>query len=918
MADSPPHRLFLLDGMALVYRAHFAFFKPIVTSKGMNVSAVYGFANTLFELIKTQKPTHLAVVFDTSAPTARHIEFPAYKAQREAMPEELSAAIPYVKRLAEALNIPVLTMDGFEADDIIGTLARRAEAHGDFVTFMVTPDKDFAQLVDERTFMYKPGRQGAEHEIIDTGKVCEQWLVERPEQVIDVLALWGDASDNIPGVPGIGEKTAKTLIQKFGTVETLLTRLHELKGKQKENLEANAEQLKLCKRLATIDIKVPLTTTLHALEIQPMNDEAVKELLMEMEFNQLGRRLFGDGFRAGRGFVSEKSTIDPAAAESVEMPPQRTADLKALAETPHEYRQINASELADLNLKSISLAWDLDGTDPKSTRIRGVALSWEAHKACYLSCPGALPQELLDLLGNPSLIRIGYDIKPKLTTMLWNNIPASGYWHDLFLAQLLADPDQKSTFNYLTESLLGYTPLQVTGGTSNEDFLALETTDESQQRMDRVMEEADLCWQLYPLQMAQIESSGQTRVFHEIEMPLLPILATMERQGIKVDLEALRELGLKLQQQITVLETSIQELAGQNFNLNSPRQLGQILFEKLQLVAKPKKTKTGQYVTNEEVLQDLVSLHPIVAKLLEYREATKLKSTYVDALPHSVSPRTGRVHTNYLQLSTATGRLASNHPNLQNIPIRSEQGREIRRAFVAPSDDWLLISADYSQIELRVMAELSEDETMRDAFRNGEDIHSATAAKVFGVMPSLVTSDMRRTAKTVNFGIIYGISAFGLSQRLGISRSESQKLIDEYFVQYPKIKKFMDVTIENAAKCGYVETLTGRRRILRDIRSANATVRKAAERTAINTPIQGTAADMIKLAMIKVQQLITEGRLQAKMLLQVHDELVFEAPESEVAQLKELVTRAMQSALPLSIPIQVDFGTGKNWKAAHS
>ena len=909
MADSPTARLFLLDGMALVYRAHFAFMaRPITNSRGMNVSAVFGFANTLIELIKNEQPTHLAVVFDTAAPTARHEEFPAYKAQRESMPEDLSQALPHVKRLIAAMNIPVLELDGYEADDIIGTLAREAEAHQGYVTYMVTPDKDFAQLVDERTFIYKPGRQGSEHEIIDAAKVREQWLVERPEQVIDVLALWGDVSDNIPGVPGIGEKTAKALVQKFGSVENLLTRMDELKGKQKENVAANVEQLKLCKRLTTIDCQVPLGVPLETLQMRAMNTEAVKEILREMEFNQLGRRLLGDSFQAGRGHVATEQET------STMRVPDR---LRSLAETPHEYRRVTAGELATVPRERLALALDLDGSDAKTAGLRGMALSWEKGAAVYVDCSGGVPQELVEILADASGIKVGYDVKSLLTALFWNGIESAGRWHDVQLAQIITDPEQKASLSYLSEARLGYTLGGVTSAPSAAGELALETDAEVGQRCERCLETADVVWQLWPPLMEAINQTQQQRVFHEIEMPLVPVLARMERWGIKVDLEALGELGISLHQQIQSLEISIHTLAGQSFNINSPRQLGQILFENLRLLEKPKTTKTGQYMTNEEVLQELLPLHPIIGQLLEYREATKLKSTYVDALPLSVAPRTGRVHTHYAQLSTATGRLSSNHPNLQNIPIRSEQGREIRRAFVAEEEGWVLLSADYSQIELRVMAHLSGDEAMQAAFHASEDIHTSTAAKVFGVMPGLVTAEMRRAAKMVNFGIIYGISAFGLAQRLNMPRGECQRLIDGYFQQYPGVQRFMQHIIEQSTAQGYVETLTGRRRYLRDLRSANATVRKAAERTAINTPIQGSAADMIKLAMIRIAAELTAAGLRSRMLLQVHDELVFEVPGEEVDAVSALVAGAMQSALPLAVPLQVDMNYGKNWKLAH-
>ncbi len=898
--------------MALVYRAHFAFMvRPIMTSQGLNTSAVYGFANTLIELLKNERPTHLAVIFDTAAPTARHVAFPAYKAQRELMPEDLSRALPYVKRLIEAFNISVISLDGYEADDIIGTLARQAEALGDYATYMVTPDKDFAQLVDERTFIYKPGRQGSEHEIIDVAKVREYWLVADPIQVIDVLALWGDVSDNIPGVPGIGEKTAKALIQKYGTVENILANTDQLKGKQKENVEGFREGLALSKRLTTIDTAVPITQTVESLLLQPLDEAAVQAMLVELEFNQLGRRLFGGEFKAGRGHREEG-----AAPEAI---PAGVAVLKCLTDTPHDYREISLAD-GEISLPPCAaLALDVDHTTSRPSRLRGVGLAWEAGRAAYVNCEQGLPTELRQWLENADVTKLGYDAKSQFSHLLWLNLQPAGPWHDLLLAQAIAEPEQRATLGYLAEAHLGYTLTAPATTTATGDLLDLETSPETTARQERVMEQADLVWQLHPRLLERVEQTNQQRVYHEIELPLMPILATMEHTGIKIDPVALAELGEKLSAQISLLETSIQALAGQNFNLNSPKQLGQILFEQMKLMAKPKKTKTGQYVTNEEVLQELVSAHPIVAQILEYREATKLKNTYVDALPYALHPITGRVHTTYHQASTATGRLASNHPNLQNIPIRSEQGREIRRGFVAGQPDWILISADYSQIELRVMASLSGDRAMQEAFVQQEDIHSATAARVFGVMPAFVDSEMRRTAKMVNFGIIYGISAFGLAQRLGQPRGECQRLIDEYFVQYPGVKNFMEQTIAQAQAQGYVETITGRRRYLRDINSANATVRKAAERTAINTPIQGTAADMIKLAMGATARALAASRFQARLLLQVHDELVLEAPATELAAVQALVQQAMQEALPLpGVPIQIDFGHGYDWKQAHA
>lgn len=935
MSTAPPHRLFLLDGMALVYRAHFAFIaRPIINSQGLNTSAIFGFANTLVELIKSEKPTHLAVVFDTPAPTARHVEFPAYKAQREEMPEDLSLALPYVKRLVEAMNIPMLAVDGYEADDVIGTLARQAEKDGTFVTYMVTPDKDFAQLVDEKTFIYKPGRQGADHEVLDLEKIKETWGVEHPEQVIDILGLWGDTADNIPGVPGFGEKTAKALIHQYGSVENIIAHAEELKGKQRERILEFADQARLCRKLATIWTDSPVPVGLGELKLQPMNEAVVKSLLMELEFNQLGKRLFGDAFHAGRGLKAPLPAETEKSADNELGDPDEVrrwptpalpaipsfAELKKLAEVEHDYRLLTPADLVAWPHKMTALAVDADSTDPRTAKLRGVALSWQAGVAGYLPCHELIPRELYAWLSREDILKVGHDLKYDLNVLLWHELPLAGAWHDVMLAQALIDPDQRTNLAWLSEAFLGRTPISAAAAKDNADtsgLLMLETDAETSTRMDRTREKADLSLQVMEKLRTRLTEARQEDIFYNIETPLLPVLAQMERTGIKVDLAVLRETGRQLEGQISAQETEVYRLAGRPFNLNSPKQLGQVLFDELRLAAKPKKTKTGQYVTSEDVLQELAGAHPIVEKLLEYREASKLKSTYVDALPAAISPRSGRVHTNYLQVSTATGRLASNQPNLQNIPIRSAQGREIRRAFVACQPDWLLLSADYSQVELRIMAELSGDPSMLEAFRRGVDIHAATAAKVYGVELALVSSEMRRTAKMVNFGIIYGISAFGLGQRLGMPRTEAQRLIDEYLLQYPRIRQFMESTIEQARRDGFVQTLSGRRRYLRDIGSANATVRKAAERTAINSPIQGTAADLIKLAMVRIAAKLRTSESQARLLLQVHDELVFECPVSEVDELTDCVRGEMQHALPLKVPVQVDFSRGSNWMAAH-
>ncbi len=915
-------RLFLLDGMALVYRAHFAFaVKPIVTSYGLNASAMLGITNTLVELIQKEKPTHLAMVFDTSAPTARHERFPAYKAQRQEMPEDLRTAIPHVKRLMEAFRIPVLQLDGYEADDIIGTLAKRAEAEGDFTTWMVTSDKDFAQLVDERTFMWKPGRQGGDHEVIGVAEVCAHWQVERAEQVIDVLGLWGDVADNIPGVPGVGEKTAKSLIQQYGSIENLLANVDKLKGKQKENLVAHAEQARLSRDLATIQLDVPIDLDLEKLVRQPLDEAAVQALLVEFEFNAVGRRLFGDKFQAGRGFSrrAEAGGAGPGAAAAA-----GTRETVAHQWQVANHAAARAAAVAQLSTIAggmLGFGVDWQGANPRVSEVRGLAFSGAGHEAVYLSGAdsAALVREVAGLLQNPALTLVGHDLKESLQVLLRHGAePVRAGIFDLMLAQALVDPEQKNSLEYLGEALLGYRLARVeAAAAAAQPFMpGLEPEDEG--RGTRAMERADVARQLQPLLVPKLAALGQERVFYEMESPLVPVLAGMEAAGIKLEPSVLGVIGQRLEQEIAQLEQSVYQKAGTRFNLNSPKQLGEVLFDQLKLLDKPKKTKTGQYMTGEDVLTELADAHPVVADLLAYREASKLKSTYVDALPGAVARGSGRVHTTFLQASTATGRLASNNPNLQNIPIRSAAGREIRKAFVAPGPGWTLLSADYSQIELRVMASICRDRHLMEAFAQGLDIHTATAARVHGVALAEVTAAMRQSAKMVNCGIIYGISAFGLAQRLGVARSAASQLIEEYFVQYSGVKRYMENTVEDARECGYVETITGRRRYLRDINSGNLTVRKAAERTAINMPIQGTSADMIKLAMVRLAEALRAGDYRARLLLQVHDELVLEVPDEESAALRELVPRIMRDALPLAVPVVVELGQGPDWFTAHA
>ena len=928
------NRLFLLDGMALVYRAHFALIRsPIYTSKRVNTSALYGFTMNLLDLLENQSPTHLAVAFDTSDPTPRHKIYPEYKANREDMPEDLAAQLPHVKRLIEAFNIPVIECPGWEADDIIGTLARKADAEGGYETYMVTPDKDFAQLVTETTRIYKPGRQGSAAEILDRDAICENWQVQDPLQTIDILGLWGDASDNIPGVPGIGEKTAKKLVAQFGSIEALLENSDQLKGKQKENVENNTEKALLSKKLVTIMIDAPVKVGFDEIKLGERNHETLKSLFVEFEFNSIGKRLFGNEFQAGRG---HDMTDDVAGL---------APKLTTIKDHKKSYRYLRAdnatgrSELiAELSGKK-SFCFDLetDSLDEKTANIIGIAFSWEKNHGAYAEVPKgdsgkAILESFCPILQG-SAEKIGHNLKFDIGVLKWQGISISTPVFDTMLAHSLIEPDQRHKMDYLAESILGYTPISYDsvfgkdGGKSGQMSLFGEAEmageDASGPTFDDIAqyacEDADVTWQLAAILKNKVEELEQHCVLYEIENPLVPVLVNMEAEGIRVDPNTLGDIGSTLGENIDELEKAIYKAAGTQFNLNSPKQVGEVLFDRMHLVDKPKKTKTGQYKTDEQTLRSLAVSHDVVRDLLSYREAAKLKSTYVDALPDSIFPGTGRIHTTFHQLMTATGRLASNNPNLQNIPIRSDQGREIRRAFIPRNKEFTLLAADYSQIELRVMASLCEDKAMIEAFNNGLDIHTATAARVFNIEPEKVPSHMRRTAKMVNFGIIYGISAFGLSQRLNgeISRSEASQIIEEYFKQYPGVKDFQSSTIEQAKSDGYVETMTGRRRYLRDIDSRNGTIRAAAERTAINTPIQGSAADMIKIAMVNVSKLLDSGNYETRMLLQVHDELVFDLHQDEREELVPKIEEAMMKALPLSVPVVVESGTGENWLEAH-
>ena len=928
--------LYLLDGMALAYRAHFALIRsPIYTSKGFNTSAIFGFTATLIELITKQKPSHLAVVFDTSVPTERHRIHPEYKANREDMPEDLSAAMPHLDRVAKAFGIPVLKLDGYEADDIIGTLAHRAEADGFDEIYMVTPDKDFGQLVTEKIKMYRPGRKGDGGEILGIEEIKEKWGIARVDQVIDMLGLCGDTADNIPGIPGIGPKTAEKLLAQYDTIEGLLEHVDKLKGKQQEKVRDNADQARMSKVLATIQLDVPIEADWEAIFLEQPDQKKLVPLLTEFEFRTLGKRIFGADFSAQEAatelvLMSEddekmgmKSSNLAATSPQLDLLPDIT--FKKLAEVKTDYRIVKSNaELAELVTTLIAakiFAFDTETTalNPRTAKLVGISFSTEANTGYWVPTTEESLAALRSLFANESLTKIGHNLKFDLSVLAENDCPVAGLCYDTMLAHALIDPEQRHNLDTLSEDYLQYSTIRfselIPDAKKGE---VIDYSDVAEQDLaNYAIEDSDVTLQLWKIFQTKLEESGQAKVFYDIETPLLPVLVAMEREGIRLCETTLAATGESLLGHIAGLQTSIYAVAGRDFNLNSPKQLGEVLFDELKLVEKPKKTKTGQYATNEQVLSNLAPKHTVVAELLEYRQLTKLKSTYIDSLPNSVDLLTGRVHTHYGQAQTATGRLSSNDPNLQNIPVRSPKGREIRKAFV-PREGWKLLAADYSQIELRILAALTGDEGLLTAFMEGLDIHTATAAKIFDVAPREVTRDQRSTAKMVNFGIPYGISAFGLAQRLGtVSRTEAQEIIDSYFAQFPGIPGYMEAQIESAKEKGYVETQCGRRRHLRDINSGNGTIRAAAERNAINMPIQGTAADMIKIAMVSIQKSIVKKGLKSRMLLQVHDELIFDMEPSEEAELHELVSQGMVGALELPCPIEIEIGTGENWLEAH-
>jgi len=936
-------KLFLLDGMALIYRAFFAMQRtPRYNSKGLNTSAIMGFANTLYELLKNEKPSHIGVAFDTQAPTARHTDFVHYKANRQAMPEDLAASIPYIKELIRAFNIPTLYVEGYEADDVIGTLAKEAEQAG-YQVFMVTPDKDFGQLVSENIFMYKPAKAGERPVIMGVPEVCEKFGIKNPLQVIDFLGLMGDASDNIPGIPGVGEVTARKLLEEYGSVENLLENAKYIKNDTLRNkVENGRESAIISKQLATIILDVPIEFNEEKLHLDPPDVERLKTLLDELEFRNFAQRVFTDLSLNPDGIQTASST-KPSSSKPVvstgqgdlfsiaEVPFEpMESSLKTIANTPHEYRAADTEnsiqELLTELEKSESFCFDTEttGLDTITAELVGMSFATVPGKAWYVPVPenceeaNALVARFKPIFSNPAIGKTAQNMKFDIAVLGNYGIEIQGPTFDTMLAHYLIEPDMRHNMDLLAQTYLNYSPVSIETLIGKKG--KLQTTMRSaplEEIKEYAAEDADITLQLRNILEPKLIETETLKIFNEIEMPLVPVLAGIEAAGVKLDSQALNEFSKELHQEIIKVQEEIWQHAGVEFNIASPKQLGEILFDRLKIDGKPKKTATKQYQTGEDVLQKLVHKHPMVQLILDFRGLTKLKSTYVDTLPLLVSPVTGRIHTSYNQAVAATGRLSSTNPNLQNIPIRTERGREIRKAFVPRNEEYTLLSADYSQIELRIIASMSNDEAMKEAFRQGLDIHTATAANIYNVPLEQVDRDMRRNAKSVNFGIVYGISAFGLSENLGIPRKEAAEIIDTYFATFPGIKKYMDSTMASAREKGYVETLMGRRRIIRDINSANGVMRGFAERNAINAPIQGSAADMIKIAMINIYNEFQKRKLLSRMTMQVHDELVFDVYKPEVDQVKQIVGDLMRTALPLDVPVEVEMNTGDNWLAAH-
>ncbi|MGB2386051.1 MAG: DNA polymerase I [Flavobacteriaceae bacterium] len=941
-------RLFLLDAYALIFRGYYAFIKnPRINSKGLDTSAILGFTNSLLDVIKRERPDHLAVCFDKGGSTDRLEVYPDYKANRDETPEGIKVAVPYIHKILEAMHIPIMVKNGYEADDIIGTLAKKAEKEG-YQTYMVTPDKDFAQLVSENIFMYRP-MFGGGYETWGIEEVKEKFEVQDPKQVIDFLGMKGDAVDNIPGLPGVGDKTAKKFINLYGSMEGLIENVHELKGKMKEKVEANAELGLLSKKLATILLDVPVDFNAKNFELDEPDHEKVNEIFQELEFRRLIEN-FKKTFAVNKADTSDTdentsekitpkitknttagtgqfSLFDAPIEENSVAPIFERSTIKSVA---HFYQFIDSDFAFDLFLKQLlekkSVCFDTETTslNPLEAKLVGIAFSWEAHKGFYIPFPDEqekaqqLIEKLRPFFENENIEKIGQNLKYDIKVLHKYNLSVEGPLFDTMIAHYLINPDMRHNMNILAETYLNYTPMAI------EELIGKKGKHQKSMRSvsletitEYAVEDADITYQLAQQFKREMSDANTLNLFNSIEIPLIKVLASMELEGIRLDVDFLKSLSLDLNNDIKTLEQNIFDKAGEVFNIASPKQLGVILFEKLKLVDKPKKTKTGQYSTAEDVLSYLAKDHEIIRNILEYRGLAKLKSTYVDALPEQVLQSTGRIHTEYLQTVAATGRLSSINPNLQNIPIRTERGRQVRKAFVPRNEDYILLAADYSQIELRVIAALSEEETMIEAFKNGEDIHASTASRVFNVPLSEVNREQRSNAKTVNFGIIYGVSAFGLSNQTDLSRTEAKVLIDTYYATYPKLRAYIADQIDFARDNGYVKTISDRRRYLKDINSRNAVVRGAAERNAVNAPIQGSAADIIKIAMINIYKNLNKGDFKSKMLLQVHDELVFDIYKPELESIKSLIKTEMENAYTMVVPLDVELDIGKNWLEAH-
>ncbi|WP_338731888.1 DNA polymerase I [Mangrovimonas cancribranchiae] len=946
---SEQKRLFLVDAYALIFRGYYAFIKnPRINSKGVDTSAIMGFMNSLLDVIKRERPDHLAVCFDKGGSADRVEMFEAYKANRDETPEAIKVAVPYIQDILKAMHIPIMVKEGFEADDVIGTLSKQAEKQG-YQTFMVTPDKDFAQLVSDNIFMYRPKSFGGGYETWGIPEVQKKFEVERPEQVIDFLGMMGDSSDNIPGLPGVGEKTAKKFLKAYGSMEGLFENIHELKGKMKEKVEANQELGLLSKKLATIMLDVPVEFDETDFEMSEPDIEGVTNIFQDLEFRRLTEnfiKTFAPGQETPAPSKDKKTetkskpktnTTAGAGQFSLfgndgEAPSETKTEYtrKVAKTTSHFYQSINTPLAKRLFIeklmqqKSVCFDTETTGLNPLQAELVGIAFSWEAGKGFYLPFPEDkteaqdLIEELRPFFENDTIEKIGQNLKYDIKVLAKYNINVKGKLFDTMLAHYLINPDMRHNMDVLSETYLNYTPISIETliGKKGKNQLSMRDVTLDKQT-EYAVEDADITLQLKEHFQNELGQANTQTLFDEIEVPLLRVLADMELEGINLDTTFLNTLSETLNKDIKDLETKIYKDAGEEFNIASPKQLGEILFGKLKLVDKPKKTKSGQYSTAEDVLSYLAKDHAIIQHVLDYRGLTKLKSTYVDALPEQVDPSTKRVHTDYMQTVAATGRLSSNNPNLQNIPIRTERGRQVRKAFIPRSKDYTLLAADYSQIELRIIAALSEEETMIEAFKNGEDIHASTAAKVFNVPISEVTREQRSNAKTVNFGIIYGVSAFGLSNQTSLNRTEAKELIDTYYATYPKLKRYIGKQVDFARDHGYVQTVLGRRRYLKDINSRNAVVRGAAERNAVNAPIQGSAADIIKLAMISIHQKLKTSNYKTKMLLQVHDELVFDVYKPELETVSKLIKTEMENAYKLVVPLDVDLDTGNNWLEAH-